>query len=179
MRYTILVPLAAIICLLSMTTRRSLAAEGTAANPTAGKAVFEQNCVLCHGVSGRGDGPGSAALNPKPANFNDHERFSKIDHATRVKAVTEGGPSVGASPFMPPFKEVLTDSRSRTCWLHPPGVHALIFRVRSVQALACRSGTPLDARARFRVHRHSRTSWIAIPVYAVTTASVAKDTISG
>jgi len=82
-------------------------------NAQAGKGVFEQNCIICHGATGMGDGPGSAALNPKPANFNDHARFSKIDEATRFKAVTEGGASVGASPFMPPFKDVLSEDQVR------------------------------------------------------------------
>jgi mono/diheme cytochrome c family protein len=84
---------------------------GTTGDPAAGRQVFEQNCVICHGTSGKGDGPGAAALNPKPANFNDHERFSKLDEATRLKAVSEGGAAVGASPFMPPFKEVLTEEQ--------------------------------------------------------------------
>lgn len=34
-----------------------------------GKEVFAQNCVLCHGNEGKGDGVGGATLNPKPRNF--------------------------------------------------------------------------------------------------------------
>ena len=34
-----------------------------------GKAVFQSNCVTCHGAEGKGDGPTSAGLNPKPRNF--------------------------------------------------------------------------------------------------------------
>jgi mono/diheme cytochrome c family protein len=97
--------------LLAFASARVRADPGSAGDPGAGKQVFEQNCVICHGASGNGDGPGSAALNPKPANFNDHSRFSQIDEATRLKAVSEGGASVGASPFMPPFKEVLTEQQ--------------------------------------------------------------------
>lgn len=34
-----------------------------------GKEIFLKNCTLCHGSSGKGDGPAAKALNPKPANF--------------------------------------------------------------------------------------------------------------
>ena len=34
-----------------------------------GKASFTTNCMACHGEKGAGDGPGAAALNPKPRNY--------------------------------------------------------------------------------------------------------------
>jgi cytochrome c oxidase cbb3-type subunit 3 len=37
-----------------------------------GERVVKERCVLCHGESGKGDGPGGAALNPKPRNWTDH-----------------------------------------------------------------------------------------------------------
>ena len=36
-----------------------------------GERVVKERCVLCHGESGKGDGPGGAALNPKPRNWTD------------------------------------------------------------------------------------------------------------
>lgn len=36
---------------------------------TRGKAVYAQTCATCHGVDGKGDGPGGAGLTPKPRNF--------------------------------------------------------------------------------------------------------------
>lgn len=72
------------------------AAEKTKKNPVAGgakavdagKKVAQVNCVLCHGESGKGNGPGSAALNPKPADWtskrvqdeSDGELFWKISN---------------------------------------------------------------------------------------------------
>ncbi|HLZ73027.1 MAG TPA: CopD family protein [Dehalococcoidia bacterium] len=38
----------------------------------AGKAIYAQNCVVCHGSTGHGDGPGAAALNPKPLDLTVH-----------------------------------------------------------------------------------------------------------
>ncbi|HZQ34491.1 MAG TPA: CopD family protein [Dehalococcoidia bacterium] len=37
-----------------------------------GKAIYAQNCVICHGATGHGDGPGAAALNPKPLDLTVH-----------------------------------------------------------------------------------------------------------
>lgn len=34
-----------------------------------GKAVYAQTCATCHGVDGKGDGPGGTGLTPKPRNF--------------------------------------------------------------------------------------------------------------
>lgn len=34
-----------------------------------GKQVYSQNCAMCHGGEGKGDGPAGMALNPKPRNF--------------------------------------------------------------------------------------------------------------
>ncbi len=34
-----------------------------------GHQLFVQNCQMCHGAEGKGDGPAGMALNPKPRNF--------------------------------------------------------------------------------------------------------------
>jgi mono/diheme cytochrome c family protein len=36
-----------------------------------GEKVFSQNCAMCHGNEGRGDGPAGQALNPRPRNLVD------------------------------------------------------------------------------------------------------------
>ena len=41
-----------------------------------GERVVKERCVLCHGESGKGDGPGGATLNPKPRNWTDHKYMS-------------------------------------------------------------------------------------------------------
>jgi mono/diheme cytochrome c family protein len=41
-----------------------------------GEQVVKERCVLCHGESGKGDGPGGAALNPKPRNWTDDTYMS-------------------------------------------------------------------------------------------------------
>lgn len=44
----------------------------TEASVSRGRMLFQQNCVTCHGVDGRGDGPTAASLNPQPTDFRLH-----------------------------------------------------------------------------------------------------------
>jgi mono/diheme cytochrome c family protein len=46
-----------------------LAAQETAAGAPAGKAVYDRWCAGCHGVDGRGAGPGARAMLPRPRDF--------------------------------------------------------------------------------------------------------------
>lgn len=68
------------------------------------KQVFESVCGVCHGATGAGDGVAGAALDPKPAAFNDaafwtDERTDEHLH----KVIKEGGGAVGKSPLMAPY----------------------------------------------------------------------------
>ncbi len=40
-----------------------------AGDAASGKALYAKKCALCHGVEGKGDGPGAATLDPKPRDF--------------------------------------------------------------------------------------------------------------
>lgn len=60
------------------TTENTTPGTDTTAAPVAGEVslavgeqVVRERCVLCHGENGKGDGPGGAALNPKPRNWTD------------------------------------------------------------------------------------------------------------
>lgn len=44
----------------------------TAENAAAGRALFQQNCVVCHGARGLGDGPAAFTMNPRPVNLQLH-----------------------------------------------------------------------------------------------------------
>ncbi|MCB9647162.1 MAG: c-type cytochrome [Deltaproteobacteria bacterium] len=64
------------------------------------KTIFETRCSTCHGLTGAGDGPAAAALNPKPRSYSDPEWQAKVtdDHIAQV--IVKGGDSVGLSPLM-------------------------------------------------------------------------------
>lgn len=73
-----------------------------AKNPaTEAKKVFKSTCVVCHGETGAGDGPGAAALDPKPRDFGDAEWQSSVTDDHIAKVIRDGGAAVGKSPIMP------------------------------------------------------------------------------
>lgn len=49
--------------------------RGDAATLAAGRQIYAQNCAVCHGVEGKGDGPSAVALNPKPVDLTVHARL--------------------------------------------------------------------------------------------------------
>lgn len=65
------------------------------------QALFAQLCSVCHGAGGRGDGPGAAALTPKPRNYTDKAWQSSVTDEQIAKTILLGGAGVGKSPNMP------------------------------------------------------------------------------
>lgn len=74
----------------------------TAADRQQAQEIFQNRCATCHGPFGRGDGPGAAALNPKPQNYGDEAWQQKVTDAEIEKAIVQGGAAVGRSPQMVP-----------------------------------------------------------------------------
>lgn len=64
--------------------------------------VFSTRCATCHGSDGKGTGPASAALNPKPRDYSDPEWQKSVTDEEIKKTIVEGGPAVGKSPLMAP-----------------------------------------------------------------------------
>ncbi len=65
------------------------------------KKLFQSRCVVCHGDDGNGDGPGAAALNPKPRAFSASDWQSSVTDEDLTKVILSGGAAVGKSPTMP------------------------------------------------------------------------------
>lgn len=68
--------------------------------------VWKDKCVTCHGERGLGDGPGAAALNPKPRTFKDPKWQMQTKDDRIAKVIVEGGASVGLSEGMAPNPEL-------------------------------------------------------------------------
>jgi mono/diheme cytochrome c family protein len=100
------------VAVLSLTAMSAWADE-KAGNAEAGKTVFTTYCVVCHGPEGKGDGPGAAGLNPKPANFRDPVRAKGMTEEKQINVVTNGGPAEKLSPLMAPFGQSLSAQQIR------------------------------------------------------------------
>lgn len=63
--------------------------------------IYENRCTVCHGKTGKGDGDGSAALDPQPRDFTLAEWQESVTDDHIQKIVVYGGAGVGKSPTMP------------------------------------------------------------------------------
>ena len=80
------------------TTPPKVAADPSTAEA---KALYESLCFTCHGLTGRGDGPGAAVLDPKPRTFTDAAWQDSVTDEHIHKTIVFGGAAVGKSPMMP------------------------------------------------------------------------------
>jgi mono/diheme cytochrome c family protein len=85
----------AIVCLIGGYAFGS--AKG--ADPAKGKTLFTSKCVLCHGAEGKGNGPASMALSPKPADFSSKSFWQTPDIDQTMANVIKNGK--GQMPAFP------------------------------------------------------------------------------
>jgi mono/diheme cytochrome c family protein len=84
----------------SKTSSPTVTAGAKADYKDAAATYFKQKCVVCHGDHGAGDGPGAAALNPKPRAFGDADWQKSVTDQQISKAIVEGGAAVGKDAAM-------------------------------------------------------------------------------
>ena len=99
------------------------AAAPAAATAEEAKQIFDTRCFTCHGPAGAGDGPGSAALDPKPRTFQDVAWQDSVTDEHIEKIVMYGGAAVGRSPTMPGNPDLMAK---------PEVVRALVAHVRGL-----------------------------------------------
>jgi mono/diheme cytochrome c family protein len=78
-----------------------------------GKAVYDQHCATCHGLTGGSDGPGAAALPIKPPPLTDGRLLNPLPDEFLHTVVRDGAGAVGLAPQMPAFGRLLTDREIR------------------------------------------------------------------
>jgi copper transport protein len=93
-----------------------------------GKTDFQANCIACHGVTGRGDGPLAQTFNPPAADFTAPHAFLHVD-AEFFNWIKEGKPGTA----MPAFNSKLSDN----------DIWDVINYIRAIQAQS--KGTPVAA----------------------------------
>jgi mono/diheme cytochrome c family protein len=100
--------------------------DTTDASVIRGSIAFRTYCVLCHGVTGKGDGRAAKMYTPRPANLT----VSPFPDQYKEMIIRGGGVSVGRSAFMPPWGDELTDEQ----------IHDLVVFLRELR----KTGTPAN-----------------------------------
>jgi len=94
-------------------------------NPVAeSQRLFASRCAVCHGTSGKGDGPGAVALTPKPRDYTDAEWQKTVTDEQIRNTILLGGAAVGKSAAMPGNPDLQSK---------PEVLDALVKHVRSFQ----------------------------------------------
>ncbi len=78
--------------------------KGNADAVKAGKKLYRQQCAICHGDTGKGDGVAGMNLNPRPASFLSERVQNESDGAIFWK-ITNGNPPMAA------YKDLLTEEQ--------------------------------------------------------------------
>ena len=95
--------IAVVFVVVATSVRADEKKEGTVPEAAVkeGREIFKTRCSVCHGLEGKGDGPGATGLNPKPRNLSDPEWQKSVDDAYIEKIIQYGGLAVGKSAMMP------------------------------------------------------------------------------
>ena len=65
------------------------------------KDIAESRCAMCHGKTGKGDGPNGMTLSPKPQDLTTKDWQKSVSDAQVRSVILKGGGAVGKSPLMP------------------------------------------------------------------------------
>ncbi len=91
-------------------------------NVEAGRRLYTDNCAVCHGKEGRGDGPVTMMFGPKPFDFTDKTGMDAKRDLDLYFAIFEGGEAIGKSSFMPRWGGLL---REQEIWDVIAYIHTL------------------------------------------------------
>lgn len=87
-----------------------------------GEAIYRSNCMACHGIDGRGDGPAAANLPEQPANFTDPIHLlhttSELEQMVQNGIPATSMPSFGGVLTAQEIEDVIAYTRS--LGINPP-----------------------------------------------------------
>jgi cytochrome c6 len=90
--------------------------SSTASATVDGAAIYAEKCTVCHGPNGKGDGPGGAALNPKPRDHTDGKYMNSRTNEQLLEVIHNGKGN------MPAWKGVLTEDQMKAVLKHVRGL---------------------------------------------------------
>ncbi len=98
---------------ISFFTLAQAGADDTEKAPAGrGKRLYEQYCIPCHGLTGRGDGDRVARehLDPRPRVHADGSYMNLLPDMRLFRVIKFGGRSMNFSKIMPQWQHILTDA---------------------------------------------------------------------
>ncbi|BCA55119.1 putative Cytochrome c [Nitrospira sp. KM1] len=96
------------ICTVAILNTWGQVRTAASTSQTQGHDIYERQCATCHGTEGRGDGPQSISLSPRPGSLLSAQISAKTDQEL-MRIIANGKPRTA----MPGWKDSLSDEEQR------------------------------------------------------------------
>jgi mono/diheme cytochrome c family protein len=98
--------------------------EETPAAPAAprGRALYDAHCAVCHGSTGKGDGPGARVVRQPMRDFTDPAAMQAVSDRFLFEITKKGSSQFGRSNAMPAWGMKLSDTE----------IHDVVAYIRSL-----------------------------------------------
>ena len=95
-----------------------LATPAAAGDATDAELAYRTYCTPCHGLAGNGKGINVAGMAVQPRDHTDTREMATRSDQDLFNAIVGGGPAVGKSALMPPWRAVFDDEQVRALVKH-------------------------------------------------------------
>lgn len=85
---------------------------------TRGGLLYETHCTVCHGRSGKGDGPGARVIRQPMRDFSNPSAMREVNDRFLFEIVKKGSSQFGRSNAMPSWGMKLSDEEIRAVVAH-------------------------------------------------------------
>jgi mono/diheme cytochrome c family protein len=83
-----------------------------------GRALFAAHCAVCHGDTGKGDGPGAKVVRQPMTDFTNPAAMANRDDRFLAEIIQKGGSQFGRSNAMPAWGMKFSDEEIRALVRH-------------------------------------------------------------